>query len=231
MKSLKETGARLIAIHNFYPRPETGLDGEFLLRKNRWFHQAGIPTAAFISGDQNRRGPLQEGLPTLEKHRNIQSYLQYLELRIKFETDLVLSGDPGVSEKQRELIAAYEENNIICIPARLEEKYRDLYGRTWTVRIDSPSQIARLVESRKYALPGTKITADHCVERPVGSITMDNEKYLRYSGEIQIIRKNLPACERVNVIGKIEPAYTGLTELLDGGRKIKFIDIGEDGYV
>ena len=36
-----------------------------------------------------------------------------------------------------------------------------------------------------------------------GSITLDNEKYLRYMGEIQLTKYDLPADEKVNVVAKV----------------------------
>ena len=39
------------AWHNFYPRPETGLDPAWFAQKNKWLHALGFKTMAFISGD------------------------------------------------------------------------------------------------------------------------------------------------------------------------------------
>ena len=46
---LREAGARIWAVHNFYPRPETGLDEEFFMERNRCLKELGIKTAAFIT--------------------------------------------------------------------------------------------------------------------------------------------------------------------------------------
>ena len=73
--AIASCGGRVFAMHNFYPRPETGLDEEFLLESTRALQQAGLEVLAFIPGDTTKRGPLQEGLPTLEAHRNVASAL------------------------------------------------------------------------------------------------------------------------------------------------------------
>lgn len=57
------------AWHNFYPRPETGLDKDFLIERNKFLKSIGITTMAFVPGDGELRGPIFAGLPTLEKHR------------------------------------------------------------------------------------------------------------------------------------------------------------------
>lgn len=220
---LRQAGAEVWAVHNFYPRPETGLDEEFFIERNLRLRELGIKTAAFITGDSRKRGPLKEGLSTLEKHRNLPPYLQYLQMAENYQMDMVLVGDPGLSEEQWKLIMRKKQENVISVPAELDEKYQSLYGKVWTIREDSPKWIARLNESRAYAAIGKKITAENCVERVAGSITIDNEKYLRYSGEIQVVRENLKADERVNVIGKVQTEYQEVLKNLGRGKKMVFI--------
>ena len=220
---LRKTGAEVWAVHNFYPRPETGLDEDFFVERNRCLRELGIKTAAFITGDCRKRGPLKEGLPTLENHRNLPPYLQYLQMTETYQMDMVLVGDPGLSEEQMRLIKDKKTKNVISVPVKLDNKYQHLYGKVWTIREDSPKWIARLNESRGYAAIGEKIEAENCVERVAGSITIDNEKYLRYSGEIQVVRENLKADERVNVIGAIQLEYKEILKNLGRGRRIVFV--------
>ena len=220
---LREAGAEVWAVHNFYPRPETGLDEEFFVERNQCLKELGIKTAAFITGDIRKRGPLKEGLPTLESHRDLPPYLQYLQMTEMYQMDMVLVGDPGLSEEQRKLIERKKQEDVISVPADLNEKYQHLYGKVWTIREDSPKWIARLNESRGYAAIGKKITAENCVERIAGNITIDNEKYLRYSGEIQVVREDLKADERVNVIGRVQPEYQAILGNLNRGKKMVFV--------
>lgn len=222
---LSNLGAQVYAIHNFYPRPETGLDTEFFTERNTYLHKLGVEVMAFISGDEAYRGPLFEGLPTLEHHRNLPPYVQYMELVRIYGVNAVLAGDPGVSVLQRRLIAETGADGVIRIPAVLMTEHEDLYGKVWTIREDSPRWIARLSESRGYAAQGERVPAKNCGKRMRGSITMDNEKYLRYSGEIQIVREELPACERVNVIGKIAEGYEALTEIVTRGVQVQFVKL------
>src|SRR5699024_6834348 len=71
-------------------------------------------------------------------------------------------------------------------------------------RADSARDCFRSVESRQLACLGEgDITPYNCVERPAGTITIDNKKYLRYQGKIQITKSDLPADEKVNVIGRV----------------------------
>lgn len=220
---LKEAGAEVFAVHNFYPRPETGLDEDFFWERNQDLREKGIKIAAFITGDSRKRGPLMEGLPTLEAHRNLPPYLQYLQMTDKYQVDMVMVGDPALSEEQMRLIERKKCDNVISVPAVLDSEYEKLYEKVWTIRQDSPRWIARLQESRGYAAIGQRILPGRCEERMAGSITIDNEKYLRYSGEIQVVRESLKADERVNVIGRVQPRYEAVLGELNRGEKIVFV--------
>lgn len=62
--------------------------------------------------------------------------------------------------------------------------------------------VVRCVESRTI-LRRQNVAPDNTAERKIGTITMDNEKYGRYQGEVQIVKRPLEYDERVNVIGKV----------------------------
>ena len=79
---------RLIAWHNFYPRRETGLDEHFFDKQTALFKQYSIPVCAFIPGIGENRGPLFEGLPTLESHRDVHPFTAAAELYNKSIDDV-----------------------------------------------------------------------------------------------------------------------------------------------
>lgn len=48
---------------------------------------------------------------------------------------------------------------------------------------------------------------------------MDNEGYGRYSGEVQLVREDLPADSRVNVVGQVWDSHLLLADCVaNGGR-------------
>ena len=63
----------------------------------------------------------------------------------------------------------------------------------------------------------------NCKERLRGTITIDNELYGRYSGEIQMIRSDLKADSRVNVIGRIPENAWLLMDAIRGGQKFMLV--------
>lgn len=196
-------GREVFAMHNFYPRPETGLDREYLLETTRELRAAGLKVLAFLPGDTMLRGPVFEGLPTLEEHRNVLPSVAFADLCQNFGIDELFVGDPGISNAEQQRIARYCTEGIISIPARLRGGYEHLYDKVFTCRVDSPKWIIRFAESRTYSCFGSLVEPENCVQRSRGSITMDNIGYGRYSGEIQLVRSPLSADSRVNVIGTV----------------------------
>ena len=220
-KALVDAGKQVYAMHNYYPRPETGLDEEYFNSVNQALQAIGIKVLAFIPGDEIKRGPIEAGLPTLERHRYIPPYIGYLDLKVNFNTDGIFIGDVQLSQKQESLIRDYGRDGVIIIPAALNSAYEYLYGKNFTIRVDSPAVLMRLQESREYSCEGTLQEPKDCVIRNQGAITMDNKNYGRYSGEIQIIRQGLPQDDRVNVIGHIKEEYITIMHCIKNGARIR----------
>jgi uncharacterized protein len=213
--ALLERGLRaeqLIAWHNYYPRCETGLDERFFTRQNEMFAQFGIPVSAYICGDGEKRGPLFEGLPTLEKHRNVEPFTAAVELFRSGVTDVYV-GDPEVSDNFFGKIKNYKLNHTVTV--RIE----GFTEGEFQLRPDFARDVLRLMDTRS----STSVAPMAPVERPKGSITLDNDLYGRYRGEVQITLVDLPPDPRVNVTGRVVAADLPLLSLLDPGNKIMLI--------
>lgn len=216
-------GGRVRAMHNFYPRPETGLDEAFFRTSTARLRSAGLEVLAFIPGDAKKRGPLHEGLPTLEEHRRLPPYVAFVDCAVRFQTDGVFVGDLALSDEQAALIRSYCETGVMQIPANLTGAYHSLYGKVFTSRPDSPARMIRFAESREYSCFGRAIEPRGGEARPRGAVTVDNSLYGRYSGEVQLLREALPADSRVNLAGKVRPEYLGLVDCVPNGTKLMLI--------
>ncbi|PFY77215.1 DUF871 domain-containing protein [Bacillus wiedmannii] len=206
------------AWHNFYPRPETGLAKSFLQKQNEYLHECGIKTMAFIPGDDEKRGPLYEGLPTLEKHRNMRPLEAYLELVQDCGVNKVLIGDiSGSAESVQEIASAsrgiipLRYKSFICDKEALK-----VVERVHTNRLDPARDVIRSVESRE----GNKVILKpmHTIARKKGSITIDNELYGRYAGEMQVATHDLPKDEKVNVVGMVVEEDLSLLPYVGAGK-------------
>lgn len=212
------------AWHNYYPRPETGLDKEPFIAKNRWLQAEGITTMAFIPGDGLKRKPLFQSLPTLEKHRNQSSFLAYLELEQDCAVDKIFVGDLTLSEDSQIQFQRYEEG---IIPLRVTQEWPyALWDKIHRNRLDAARDVIRSetarTDSERFSMTRS-ITPMHTNKRPRGTITVDNYLYGRYEHELQITLRDLPAHEAVNVIGHvIEEDLPLLDYVSQGGRRFSF---------
>ena len=224
-KRIAARGKEVFALHNFYPRPETGLDEEYLMETTRALREAGLSVQCFIPGDTLLRGPLHEGLPTLEAHRNVLPSAAYVDMALRFGMNDIFLADPGLSGKEMERIAVFCKTGVICVPAQLDEDWKHLYGKVFTCRVDSPKWLIRFQESRTYSCQGASVEPGNCVTRQPGAITVDNRLYGRYSGELMLIREELPADDRVNVIGSVPENARLLIDRIGRGAKFMLVEV------
>ena len=185
---------QLFGWHNFYPRRETGLSEAFFKKQNELYKLYNIPICAYVPGAGEKRGPLFEGLPTLEKHRNLDPFVAAIEL-FHEGVDEVYFGDPDYGSDLLEKLRKFAEDETLTISADTGFSHQGMYQ----LRPDMARDVLRLMNTRTT----DPVPPMNTVSRPVGTITMDNDLYGRYRGEIQITLCDLPADERVNVIGKV----------------------------
>lgn len=212
------------AWHNYYPRPETGLDKETFIEKNRWLQAEGITTMAFIPGDGLKRKPLFGRLSTLEKHRNQSSFLAYLELEKDCAVDKIFVGDLTLSEWSQLQFQSYQEGIILLrVTKELPYALWDIVHRN---RLDAARDVIRSETARtdeERFIMTKNITPMHTNKRLKGSITVDNYLYGRYEHELQITLTDLPAHEGVNVVGHVlEEDIPLLDYVRKGGSRFSF---------
>lgn len=203
---LNEHGAdfnRMEAWHNYYPRPETGLGKKAFTRKNRWLKEAGFQVMAFVPGDGQKRGPLHEGLPTLEKHRYEHPLAAALEMAEDCAVDKIYVGDPGLKALTLAQFHSYLKEQTLLLHADWQEGIQQKTGieNAHTNRSDAARDVIRSEESRLVRTGGTW-KPENTVERRPGAVTVDNERYGRYQGEVQIAKRKLPTDPRVNVVAQ-----------------------------
>ncbi|PFG04585.1 MupG family TIM beta-alpha barrel fold protein [Bacillus sp. es.034] len=207
-----ETG-NMISWHNFYPKPETGLDEEYFLKQQDLYDRLGIPVYAFIPGDEKKRGPLHLGLPTLEDHRGQSPYVSAVQLK-RWGVTGVFVGDPGCSGELLRKLHHFDQEEVIELSY---EGSGEIEGE-YQLRPDPGRDVLRLLDTRTK----DEVPPLDTVERPRGSITRDNDLYGRYSGEVQIVRNDLLRNPAVNVMGRIREEDLDLIGLFEPAQKIRF---------
>ncbi len=213
---------KINASHNFYPRKDSGISEELFIEKNHIFKEYGIKTMAFIPSNYRRRGPVYEGLPTLEKHRTLNPIISAQHL-LQLGVDSVIVGDSMASREELEVLSSIRKD-ITLIPIELNKNLTDveldLLRQVHTNRSDPGEFVIRSQESRLIK-KGNIIPNNNGIPRHKYSITIDNEKYNRYEGELQILQTDLPADDRVNVVAKAIDAHP-LIDSLAPNQKFKF---------
>ena len=208
-----ETG-NMISWHNFYPKPETGLDQEYFLEQQHLYDTLGIPVYAFIPGDEKKRGPLHLGLPTLEDHRGQSPYVSAVQLK-RWGVTGVFVGDPGCSEGLLEKLVRFDQEEVI----ELSYRGRGEIEGEYQLRPDPGRDVFRLLNTRTES----GIPPQHIEERPRGTITQDNDLYGRYKGEMQIVRRDLESNPAVNVLGRVCDEDLLILEWLQPGQKLRLV--------
>ncbi|MCA1055667.1 MupG family TIM beta-alpha barrel fold protein [Rossellomorea aquimaris] len=212
------------AWHNFYPRPETGLGLDFLIERNKMLKSKGLTTMAFVPGDDALRPPIFEGLPTLEQHRHASPSLAAAQLKYAGFTDKIVIGDISAKgDTMKELSMITEGVIPLTVELVTDHDYSKLLDTVHTNRMDPARDVIRSVESRSYAEAGTPIPPCNQVQRSVGVVTVDNELYGRYSGELQIVKNDLPKDDKVNVIAEVATEDLPLIQEIKAGGKFKLL--------
>jgi len=233
MKLKNVNFSNMLSLHNFYPKRFTGISKKYLLEQNLKYKKYGIRTMAFVKGDE-LRGPVYEGLPTVEEHRNMRFLTSCLAL-LYLGTDVILVGDINLSDEN------WEEFNYFTkgiIPLRNEHNI--LTDKVFQDRIDSSEYVARVTvggnigETRKdfceyikkelaeNNIDIEKISSDIPIKK--GDILVSNSKYLRYEGELEIALKNLGTDEKRSIVSEIVEKDIELLDYISIVKKFEFVN-------
>ena len=198
---------------------------EDIARTNLRLAALGFEIMAFVPGDANVRGPVFEGLPTVEAQRGRASKvaLNMLELAHGADCDIVLVGDPDLSDAGWAQFAQVSAG-YVDLQCELESGYAYVRGQIHHDRPDSSALIFRSQESRTTLKPDSVPTDTGAgVPRKTGSIAVSNSGYGRYEGELEIARVDLPGDERMNVAGHITPEAMELLPFIKRGFGVRFV--------
>lgn len=211
------------AFHNYYPKPHTGLDIPFFKQTNDFLHHYGLKIAAFVPGDGEKRHPLFEGLPTLEKHRYSHPFSAALELET-LGVDNIYIGDPSLQTQTTEQFATFAKDGMLLLDCKLSQNLDPCIQKHLlhpdNNRMDPARDLIRLEKSRP-ALAKCSIAPIPSNTRPIGSILVDNNLFGRYQGEITIALRNLPVEPKTNNIGQITPESIAIIPFIKPGQALQ----------
>src|SRR5699024_8231410 len=153
----------------------------------------------------------------LEMHRHQHPLASTLSLTRDYLVDDVYIGDPGVSDKTYNQLTEYlEHGGLLLYATSINKKWDTYIFKNHKNRLDVSRDVIRSEASRP-ANKNDSIEPENTERRKKGSITLDNNKYMRYKGELQIVKHELPADEKVNVIGQICGRDVSLLDFIQSG--------------
>lgn len=217
----------LYGCHNFYPQRGTALPYDFFIECSKRFKRQGIKTAAFVTSQSGDFGPwdINDGLPTLEIHRD-----QPIELQAKhlFATDLiddVIIGNAYASDDELTKLA-----NLDCYKLSLSIEYVEAVSeierkivedKQHFRRGDITATMARSTQVRvKYSdIANPAHDNEALFER--GDVVVGNDNFGKYKNELQIILEP-HSDNRKNLVGRLPKAELALLDFLKPWTKFQF---------
>lgn len=228
--SFKPKKEKLIASHNFYPQKYTGLGLDYFMENSKKVKEKYIELSAFISSNsEGAFGPwdVNEGLCTLEMHRNLDIDLQARHLIATNLIDNVLIANCYATEDEFKSLSKIVEGKVNfkidkeCKLSEVEEKI--LYDDEHFARGDI-SDFMRRSSMTRVKYKDSEIKPQNTRDLKRGDIVILNDNYTRYKGELHIVLKDMPNEGNKNVIGIIKKEELFLLDYLNSWDKFQIID-------
>ncbi|MFC6176974.1 DUF871 domain-containing protein [Companilactobacillus huachuanensis] len=201
----------LLGCHNFYPHRFSGLGTSFFQDTTASFNKYDLNTAAFVNSQNATFGPwpTQDGLPTIEDHRNLSIETQVKHYILMDSINDLIIGNAYASEEELQSMhdaftAVYPTLSVSTNKDITTLEKELLFNNQHTYRGDRSEYIIRSSEMRmKYA--DENIPVHNTVDIKRGDILVDNNEYGQYKAEVEIALQSMTNDGRANVVGHIDP--------------------------
>lgn len=200
----------LIACHNFYPHPYSGLTEDHYQRCTERFKKYGLRTAAFVASknpDAYGPWPVDYGLVTLETHRNLPIDIQIKDYVAMNQIDDIIISNFLPSEEEFQAIKKVNLQKL-NFQVELHEEIPELMKKIVVEephfnRGDENAYLIRSTMSRvKYKGQGFPVfNAPKIIKR--GDIVIESDDFGHYAGELNIAKQDMENTGKSNVVGRI----------------------------
>jgi len=226
--SYQPVKANIYGCHNFYPHRYTGLDYDHFIMCSDQFKSLGIKTAAFVNSSHAHFGPwpVDEGLCTLEEHRDLNIVTQAKALFNTGLIDDVIVANCFASEEE---LKALSEMNKEVLELTVE-LFDDISDIEKTIVLNEPhfnrgdvsSYMIRSTQSRvKYK--NEEFPPKHTDDMTKGDILIDSSLYKRYAGELQLAKLPMKNSGKTSRVGRVIEEELFLIDTIKPWQKFKFV--------
>lgn len=190
--------------HNFYPMRYTGMQIERAARINSLIHEYGYRVTGFIPSNTHKRIGVSLGLPTVERHRNMDTFTAIEECKALGFDDIFFGDDLASKDELSLLVNRHPTAVTFRMKPEIEGDVMDwLLGRELRqIQKGLPEIIRSHFNDPKSIYRGGNVDGiSEDIRR--GDVLMCKADLLRYAGEVQIARMDLPADGSIGRIGRI----------------------------
>jgi Uncharacterized conserved protein len=210
----------LMGSHNFYPHRYSGLEYNHFVSCSEKFRKYNLNTMAFVNSHDATFGPwpTQDGLCSLEEHRELEISTQVKHLMLTGLIDDISIGNAYASEAELKAMseaffAEYPTLKVVVEDEITEDERICLFDNLHSYRGDRSAYMLRSTMTR--VIYKEKAFPAHTTRDIVrGDVLIDNVGYGQYKGETQIALKPMNNDGRVNVVGHISEDELFLLDFL-----------------
>ncbi|WP_297285940.1 MupG family TIM beta-alpha barrel fold protein [uncultured Brachyspira sp.] len=219
----------LIGCYNFYPHAYSGLDKKLFIESMGRFKKHSIKSSAFVNAKEASFGPwpVDDGICTLEEHRNLPIEIQAMELFF-LGADAVFIANCYANEETFKKLQNLDKR-LITLKAKLLDSIPEIERKIVLEelhqnRADASEYFIRSSNPRvKYKGNNFKIF-NAAPEIKRGDILIDSSEYGSYAGELQIALKDIKNTGRTNVVGKVNEEYLFLLDYINMAQRFKITE-------
>lgn len=226
--SYQANTSNLIGCHNFYPHRFTGLSRPHFLNCSKQFRELGLRTAAFVSSHAADHGPwpVNEGLCTLEEHRDLPIVVQAKDLYNTGLIDDVIIGNAYASEAELKALSQINKNLLelqVEVVATLDDVEKAIiFDEPHFNRGDVSDYMIRSTQSRvKYK--GHYFKPQNTQDMQPGDVLIESSLYERYAGELQIAKLPMKNTGKTNIVASVIEAERFLLDKIEPWQHFRFV--------
>ncbi len=232
LNELKVDKNRVVVSHNFYPQRFSGLEWNYFIENTKHFKNLGFRTTAFVTSQSETATwgpwPINEGLCTLEQHRDLSIVTQAKHLWYTGFIDDIIIGNAYASEEELKSLSEIS-NNEIELNIELKKDLTEIENK---ILIDY-NQHFRRGDINNYSIRSTMtrvIYKDESIEpdnnnkkfQELGDIYIGNNDFKNYKGELHLILNEMPYDKKKNFVAKVVEEEKFLISYIDSWKSFKF---------